>query len=215
VRASKGVHLVVPRDRIRLDTGLVVRTASSVRFVVPWDRRWIVGTTDTDWRLDKFHPAATRTDIDYLLERANAVLAAPLGHDDVEGVYAGLRPLLEGESAESSRLSREHTVAVPSGLVAVAGGKYTTYRVMARDDIDVVARALDFRVPESPTEHVPLLGAVGYHALWNRGRQLAARSGLHIARIERLLGRYGALIEDLLLAIESRPALAEPLTGYR
>jgi glycerol-3-phosphate dehydrogenase len=214
VRASKGVHLVVPRDRIRLDTGLILRTTSSVLLVIPWGRHWIVGTTDTDWHLDRFHPAATRTDIEYLLDQVNAVLVTPLTHDDIEGVYAGLRPLLAGESEETSELSRQHTVAVPMpGLVAVAGGKYTTYRVMARDAIDVVARELDRLVPESPTERLPLLGAFGYQALWNRRSQLAARSGLHVARIERLLGRYGALIEDLLLAIEREPALADALPG--
>ena len=58
VRASKGIHLVVPRDRIQLDTGLILRTEKSVLFVIPWGRHWIVGTTDTDWELDKAHPAA-------------------------------------------------------------------------------------------------------------------------------------------------------------
>jgi len=214
VRASKGVHLVVPRDRVQLDTGLILRTQTSVLFIIPWGRHWLLGTTDTDWRLDKFHPAATRADIDYVLERANAVLAAPLGHEDVQGVFAGLRPLLEGESEEASRLSREHTVAVPiPGLVAVAGGKYTTYRVMAKDAIDAVVRGLGERVPESPTERIPLLGAVGYQATWNRRRQLAASSGLHLVRIEHLLGRYGVLIEDLLLEIDRRPELADVLPG--
>ena len=69
VRASKGVHLVVPRDRLQLDTGLILRTETSVLFVIPWGRHWIVGTTDTDWELDKAHPAARRTDIDYVLEQ--------------------------------------------------------------------------------------------------------------------------------------------------
>jgi glycerol-3-phosphate dehydrogenase len=214
VRASKGVHLVVPRDRVQLDTGVILRTQTSVLFLIPWGRHWLLGTTDTDWRLDKFHPAATRADIDYVLERANAVLAVPLRHDDVEGVFAGLRPLLEGESEEASRLSREHTVAAPvPGLVAVAGGKYTTYRIMAKDAIDAVVRGLGQSVPESPTEHVPLLGAVGYQALWNRRRQLAASSGLHLVRIEHLLGRYGVLTEELLMEIERRPELARVLPG--
>ena len=214
VRASKGIHLVVPRDRVQLDTGVILRTPTSVLFIIPWGRHWLLGTTDTDWELDKFHPAATQADIDYVLERANAVLAAPLGHDDVEGVYAGLRPLLEGESEAASQLSREHTVAVPvPGLVAVAGGKYTTYRIMARDAIDAVVRGLGESVPPSPTEHVPLLGAVGFRAVWNRRRQLAEASGLHLARIEHLLGRYGVLIEDLLAEIERRPDLAEVLPG--
>jgi len=144
VRASKGIHLVVPRDRIRGDSGLILRTEKSVLFVIPWGRHWIIGTTDTDWSLDKAHPAASAADIDYLLEHVNTVLKEPLTHEDVEGVYAGLRPLLSGESESTSKLSREHAVAhtVP-GLVVVAGGKYTTYRVMARDAVDEAVRAID------------------------------------------------------------------------
>ena len=214
VRASKGVHLVVPRDRLQLDTGLILRTESSVLFVIPWGRHWIVGTTDTGWELDKHHPAATKKDIDYVLEQANRVLTSPLTHEDVQGVYAGLRPLLEGESDEISQLSREHSVAVPTpGVVAVAGGKYTTYRVMAEDAIDVAARGLEARVPPSPTETVELLGAAGFKALWNRRHRLAEDSGLHLARVEHLLGRYGALIDDLFALIAEDESLGEPLDG--
>src|SRR4051794_24190182 len=214
VRASKGVHLVVPRDRLQLDTGLILRTETSVLFVIPWGRHWIVGTTDTDWALDKAHPAASATDIDYVLERVNRVLAQPLTREDVEGVYAGLRPLLTGESESTSQLSREHTVAVPvPGLVAVAGGKYTTYRIMARDAIDAVARGLDRAVPPSATHVTPLLGADGFQALWNRRERLAATSGVHVARIEHLLRRYGTLTEELLALIATDRGLARPLPG--
>ena len=133
VRASKGVHIVVPRDRIVSEVAIILRTEKSVLFVIPWGTHWIIGTTDTDWNLDLAHPAATKADIDYILGHVNTVLATPLTHDDIDGVYAGLRPLLAGESEETSKLSREHAVAVPApGLVAIAGGKYTTYRVMAR-----------------------------------------------------------------------------------
>ena len=111
VRASKGIHLVVPRDRIQSAMGMILRTEKSVLFVIPWGRHWLIGTTDTDWNLDKAHPAATAADIDYLLEHVNAVLAVPLTREDVEGVYAGLRPLLAGESDQTSKLSREHIVA--------------------------------------------------------------------------------------------------------
>jgi glycerol-3-phosphate dehydrogenase len=214
VRASKGVHLVVPRDRLQLDTGLILRTETSVLFVIPWGRHWIIGTTDTEWSLDKQHPAASRTDIDYLLARVNAVVTQPLGHEDVEGVYAGLRPLLAGESESTSRLSREHTVAVPTpGLVAVAGGKYTTYRVMARDAIDAVARGLDRSAPPSVTDTTALLGASGFRALWNRRERIADASGLHVVRVEHLLRRYGSRIDDLLDALRERPELASPLPG--
>ena len=212
VRASKGVHLVVPRDRLMLDTGLILRTEKSVLFVIPWGRHWIIGTTDTDWELSKAHPAASGSDIDYILEHVNSVLNEPLRREDVEGVYAGLRPLLSGESEESSQLSREHSVATPvPGLVVVAGGKYTTYRVMAKDAIDQAARTLDQRVPRCTTEDVPLVGAEGFPALWNQRHAIAERSGLHVARVEHLLGRYGSAIEEVLDLLAQRPELAEPL----
>lgn len=214
VRSSKGIHLVVPRDRFRSKYGLLLRTAKSVLFVIPWGRHWLIGTTDTDWELDKAHPAATAADIDYLLEQVNRVLKTPLTRDDVEGVFAGLRPLLAGESDETSKLSREHLVAQPvPGLVMVAGGKWTTYRVMAKDAIDAAADALDGRVPESITHDVPLLGAEGYKAAWNRRSRVARAFDVHPTRIEHLLRRYGSLTGELLDLIRERPELADPLPG--
>ena len=114
-----------------------------------------------------------------MLEHVNRVLRSPLTHEDVEGVYAGLRPLLSGESDSTSKLSREHVVGHPApGLVVVAGGKYTTYRVMAEDAVDEAVRALDPRVPASCTDQVPLVGADGWPAVWNARHDLAASSGL-------------------------------------
>jgi glycerol-3-phosphate dehydrogenase len=214
VRASKGVHLVVPRDRIHSSTGIILRTPVSVLFVIPWGRHWIIGTTDTDWSLDKAHPAASRTDIDYVLGQLNKILAVPLTRDDVEGVYAGLRPLLAGESESTSKLSREHTVAHPvPGLVMIAGGKYTTYRIMARDAVDAVAHGLDGKVAPSCTETIPLAGADGYQALWNSRYALARSSGLHVARIEHLLHRYGSMLSEVLELIGADPGLGKPLAG--
>jgi glycerol-3-phosphate dehydrogenase len=214
VRASKGVHLVVPRDRLQSATGLILRTATSVLFVIPWGRHWIIGTTDTDWSLDLAHPAASARDIDYLLEQVNSVLSAPLSRADVEGVYAGLRPLLSGESESTSKLSREHVVGHPvPGLVVVAGGKYTTYRVMAKDAVDEAVRGMDQFVPASCTDTIALAGAAGFEGVRNQRHRLAAQSGLHLARIEHLLGRYGSLIHDLLALIAADPALAQPLPG--
>jgi len=214
VRASKGVHLLIPRDRLQLDTGLILRTEKSVLFVIPWGRHWIVGTTDTDWELDRAHPAASRSDIDYIFEHVNKVLREPLTHEDVEGVYAGLRPLLSHESESTSKLSREHTVAVPvPGLVAIAGGKYTTYRVMAKDAVDAAARSMEMRVPPSITHETPLVGADGYFALRNRKEALAAETGLHPARIEHLLNRFGSRIFELTAEIARDPELAQPLPG--
>ncbi|WP_307870408.1 glycerol-3-phosphate dehydrogenase [Saccharopolyspora endophytica] len=212
VRSSKGVHIVVPRDRIVAETGMILRTEKSVLFVIPWGNHWIIGTTDTDWHLDLAHPSATKADIDYLLEHVNSVLATPLTHDDIEGVYAGLRPLLAGESEESSKLSREHAVArVAPGLVAIAGGKYTTYRVMAADAVDAVSPDVPGRMASSITDQVPLIGADGYHALVNQADQLAGAHGLHPYRIRHLLDRYGSEIHEVLSAGDERPDLLKPV----
>ena len=212
VRASKGVHIVVPRDRIVAESGLILRTEKSVLFVIPWRNHWIVGTTDTDWKLDLAHPAATKADIDYILNHVNTVLATPLTHDDIEGVYAGLRPLLAGENESTSKLSREHAVArVAPGLVAIAGGKYTTYRVMAADAVDAAGADLTGRLQPSITDKVPLLGADGYYALVNQADQLATRHGLHPYRVRHLLDRYGSLVHEVLAVADGDPELLRPL----
>ncbi|GLY23486.1 FAD-dependent oxidoreductase [Micromonospora sp. NBRC 101691] len=213
VRASKGVHLVVPRSAITGETGLILRTPTSVLFVIPWGGHWIIGTTDTDWRLDRSHPAASARDIDYLLQQVNTVLDKPLTTDDIEGVYAGLRPLLSGEADSTSKLSREHAVVEPMlGLLLVAGGKYTTYRVMAGDVVDRAARRLG-NVRPSRTADLPLLGADGYAAMWRDRADLARRHGVPVGVVEHLLERYGSLTLDLLALIAADPLLAAPLAG--
>lgn len=212
VEASKGVHLVVPKDRIRSEAGFITKTEKSVLFVIPWGRHWIIGTTDTPWDLDKAHPAASRADIDYVLGHVNTLLKDPLDRDDVEGVYAGLRPLLKGETEPTSRISREHTVVAPvPGLVMIAGGKLTTYRVMAKDAVDAAAASLDGGARPSITDRVPLLGAHGFETRTNQRAALARTSGLHISRIDHLLGRYGGMIDEVLDLLIDDPALAEPL----
>jgi glycerol-3-phosphate dehydrogenase len=214
VRASKGVHLVVPRDRIASETGMILRTDRSVLFVIPWGNRWLVGTTDTDWELDKAHPAASSADINYLLDQVNRVLAVPLTRDDILGVYAGLRPLLAGESEDTSQLSREHSVSRPvPGLVAVAGGKYTTYRIMARDTVDAAGEDLDGRLAPCVTDQTPLVGADGYRALVNSTEAGAAEHGVPVWRYRRLLERYGSEVGEVLAAAQKRPELMTPVPG--
>lgn len=213
VRASKGVHIVVPRDRVVSEAAIILRTEKSVLFVIPWGGHWIIGTTDTDWNLDLAHPAATKADIDYILGQVNKVLVTPLTHDDIDGVYAGLRPLLAGESDETSKLSREHAVArVAPGLVAIAGGKYTTYRVMAEDAVDLAAEDVPARVASSITEKVPLVGADGYFALVNQTVQVGEQYGLHPYRVKHLLDRYGSLIHEVLGLADEAPELLAPIT---
>ncbi|WP_344968485.1 glycerol-3-phosphate dehydrogenase/oxidase [Streptosporangium fragile] len=214
VKASKGVHIMVPREKIRSDISLFVRAEDSVLFVRSWGRHWLIGTTDTAWTAGLDHPAATSADIDYLLRNVNAVLETELTRDDVDGVFAGLRPLIRGNAGTTSKLSREHAVetSVP-GFTTVTGGKYTTYRVMAKDAIDEAVKGLGRRVPPSRTESVPLIGAVGYAETRARRAQLAASGGLTPAQVDHLLGRYGSLTEDLIAMIVERPELGRPIDG--
>lgn len=205
VTSSKGVHLVVPRKCIDSRTGVLLRTEVSVLFVIPWGDHWVIGTTDTPWSLRRAHPAASRSDLDYLLRWANTVLTRPLTQDDIVGVYAGLRPLLGGESEDTSKLSREHAVLDGGdGMITIAGGKYTTYRLMAKDAVDAVARYMGRPVPESRTERVPLLGALGID-------HITRPANFEAAQWDRLMGRYGSLAVDLFELMTERPELGRPL----
>jgi glycerol-3-phosphate dehydrogenase len=224
VRASKGVHLVVPRSAITGEAGLILRTPTSVLFVMPWGGHWIIGTTDTDWTLDRAHPAASARDIHYLLDQVNQVLDRPVSTEDIEGVYAGLRPLLAREARagrsphsvdeSTSALSREHAVVEPMlGLMLVAGGKYTTYRVMAADVVDRAARRLGGSVRPSRTADLPLLGADGYAPMWRDRLDLARRHGVPAGVFEHLLERYGSLAVPVLALAQADPELSRPLDG--
>lgn len=214
VRASKGIHLVVPRERISGQSGLFLQTERSVLFFIPWSRYWIIGTTDTPWNLDLGHPVATATDIDYVLDHANAVLTTRLTRDDVIGWYAGLRPLLQPgtkSAGDTASVSREHTVASPvPGLTVVGGGKLTTYRVMAQDAVDF---ALGDRTAELPsiTDQIPLLGAVGQAATRRQMPALRERFGWSAQLTDHLLHRYGSLVDQLLELVDEDPSLARPL----
>lgn len=214
VRASKGIHLVVPRSAITGDAGLILRTPTSVLFVLPWGGHWIIGTTDTDWSLDRAHPAASAHDIGYLLTQVNQVLDRPLTPANIEGVYAGLRPLLAGEDDATSALSREHAVVEPMlGLFLVAGGKLTTYRVMAADVIDRAVRRLPGLARRSGTRRLPLLGADGYGAMWRDRAWLAHRHRVEVGVAEHLLERYGSMAPEVLAVADESPEFAEPLAG--
>lgn len=212
VRAAKGVHIVVPRACIEGDSGIVLRTPRSVLFIIPWGAHWLIGTTDTDWEYDRAHPAASQADIDYILEQANAALERPLTEDDIVGVYAGLRPLVSGEADDTAKLSREHAVAQPvKGLISIAGGKYTTYRVMAADTIDMVAEGLDHDVPPSCTEDVTVVGSEGWAGWADRAPELAARHRLPEPLVTRLLWRHGSRITDVLSMADEDPSLTTVL----
>ncbi|WP_407319082.1 glycerol-3-phosphate dehydrogenase/oxidase [Isoptericola halotolerans] len=214
VLASKGIHIVVPRERIKGTVGLILQTEKSVLFIIPWSRYWVIGTTDTPWEQDPVHPVANASDIDYVLDHANAVLAHPLTRDDIIGTYAGLRPLLQPGTKEgtgSSKVSREHTVASPApGLTVIAGGKLTTYRVMAKDAVDFAIGQRAHALP-SVTHQIPLVGAVGLSAVRRQARAWSQRYRWSPAMLDHLLHRYGSALRELVTLCEEDPSLARPL----
>lgn len=213
VLASKGIHLVVERDRIKGETGLFLRTEKSVLFIIPWQRYWVIGTTDTVWESERLHPVATATDIDYVLEQANSVLASNLTREDVVSTWAGLRPLLQPAAATSStKVSREHTVSeVTPGLVVIAGGKLTTYRAMAEDAVDFALGPVTAKQIPSVTADTPIVGGSALAAARADLARRAETMGWDDARVEHLIGRYGSTVADLFGLIADRPEWGLPL----
>ena len=212
VRRSKGIHLVIPRRAFRSSTAVITRTPHSVLFLLPWSEHWLVGTTDTDDEGPRESPGVTPEDVDYLLGQANRWVTRPLVVEDVVGVYAGLRPLLSAGHGQTTELSREHAVMRPvPGFVAIAGGKYTTYRVMAADAVDAVAEQLPEPTPPCRTDTIPLVGAEGFRAQWAARVRRARQAGLEVQAVERLLRRHGDRTDDVLALVAADPALGRPL----
>ena len=213
VTMSKGAHIVVPGSAIKSDAGIIIKTPVSVLFLIPWGDKWIVGTTDTPYEGDRAEPFATQEDVQYILDQANRVLKPKLRAKDIIGVYAGLRPLVANKkSATTTKLSREHTVDRPApGFVSIAGGKYTTYRVMAEDVIDRAVLELRRVTKDSVTEKLPLVGADGYFALEQQKERIALENGLTVETVTHLLNRHGSLISEILMIIKEQPKLAKRL----
>ena len=211
VTMSKGVHIVLPGSAIKSDAGIILKTPVSVLFIIPWADKWIVGTTDTPYTGDRAEPFANREDVQYIVDQANRVLTPQIKIDEIIGVYAGLRPLVaNNKGSVTTKLSREHTVDRPApGFVSIAGGKYTTYRIMGRDVIDLAINELRKLSPESVTEKLPLIGADGYFALVQQIEPIADESGLDSQTVTHLLNRYGSLISEILDLIKADPSLAK------
>ena len=213
VRMSKGSHIVVPKSAINSQSGVIIKTDLSVLFIIPWGEQWIVGTTDTDYQESKEEPLASSDDVSYIINQANRVLEPKLRRDQVIGVFAGLRPLVSTDpDSPTTKLSREHVVDSPTpGFVSIAGGKYTTYRVMAEDAVDEAVNHLRRIVPDSTTENLAIIGAEGYSVLINKIPKLAKEYGLAEETIRHLLDRYGSLFEEVLAQAKDDSTLLEPL----
>ncbi len=215
VTMSKGVHIVLPGSAIKSEAGIILKTPVSVLFIIPWADKWIVGTTDTPYTGDRTEPFASREDVQYIVDQANRVLTPLINVDEIIGVYAGLRPLVSNnKNSVTTKLSREHTVDRPApGFVSIAGGKYTTYRIMGRDVIDLAVNELRKLTPESVTDKLPLVGADGYFALVQQVDRIALESGLSVETVTHLLNRYGSMINEILELVKETPSLAKKLSA--
>jgi glycerol-3-phosphate dehydrogenase len=214
VKMSKGIHIVLPGHAIKAEEGIIIKTAVSVLFIIPWKNQWMIGTTDTEYLGDPNEPLADRSDVQYIIEQANRVLSPRISSEQVTGVFAGLRPLVANKKdVETTKLSREHTVDRPvPGFVSLAGGKYTTYRVMAKDAVDMATNDITKLTNESITSKLPIIGTDGYWALTQQVDDLADRYNLKSETIIHLLNRYGSDISDLLDLISDDRKLATPIS---
>jgi glycerol-3-phosphate dehydrogenase len=214
LRVTKGVHLVLPRERVGNCNAVVLHTVRDGRiiFVIPWDEHTLVGTTDTDYEGLPDGVTVEEGDVDYLLETVNFYFPrSRLGPRDVVGSFAGLRPLVDGGRVQGppSRVSREEAVFESrSGLISLAGGKLTTYRRVAVKVVERVARRLRERFGietrrNSGTHSLPLPGGGSPPALAEAPAEIA----------ELLLRRYGSRAAQILALLRTAPGLAAKLAS--
>jgi len=209
IRPAKGIHITVPWEKVGNDIAVVIPVPKDKRslFVVPWGRRpdgtfehTYVGTTDTDYEGPLEDPPCTAEDVAYVLKALNHTVTTEVTTEDVTGVWAGLRPLVKrATSGRTADLSRRHQVTNGSaGVIAITGGKLTTYREMAEDTVDAVVRRLDQRT-RCRTKRLKLFGADGYE-------EPPEDSPEH-----HLAVRYGTLGATVRGLVDVDPSLAEPL----
>ncbi len=179
---------------------MTLRIPGRVAFLVPWPRHWLIGTTDKPYHGPVDRPAASAEDVDELLGTVNGALDIELTRDDVVGTYAGLRPLIAPSDASTTvKVSREHRVSVEGeGLVRVSGGKYTTYRLMARDAVDAVLGGTEARRRPSTTAELPILGAAARADLDALAARLAATGAASPDVATSLVDRHGTEAERVL-----------------
>lgn len=163
IRPSQGVHLVLDRDFLPGDDAILVPHTSDGRvlFAIPWHEKVVVGTTDTPVTEVHLEPKATEEEVHFILNTAGIYLQKAPTLSDVRSVFAGIRPLVSSTKKKGSTasVSRDHTLEIsPSGLVSIAGGKWTTYRKMAEDVVDQAATLAGLPQVSCPTKNLPIHG---------------------------------------------------------
>ncbi|MEO5919040.1 MAG: glycerol-3-phosphate dehydrogenase/oxidase [Candidatus Limnocylindrales bacterium] len=196
---SRGAHIVIRRDRMQLAGGMTLRIPGRVVFIIPWPNHWLIGTTDHQDERPPSHPTALDEDVDELLGVVNHRMTLGLSRDDILGTYAGLRPLVGEVGGSTVKASREHKVTTgPTGVVRIGGGKYTTYRVMARDTIDAALGTAGARARPSGTHELPLVGAASVVDLSVLAARLEREAGLSATLVRRLVDRHGTEAQDVV-----------------
>ena len=215
---SRGAHLVVRRERIPNQMGLTIRVPGKIVFLVPWPDHWLIGTTDAPFAGPAERPSAAGWEVDRLLATVNATMDVGLTRADVVGTYAGLRPLIAPSDGSTVKASREHRVTVePNGVVRIGGGKYTTYRVMARDVIDTVLGRDEARQRPSDTAERRLVGAADTDALARIAGELSTIAAVRAVGTEtasRLVARHGTEA-PAVVALGAELDLLRPLVPGR
>jgi len=210
MRPTKGIHIIVPREKIGGDSAVAFPAHSDGRlmFVIPWGQFSIVGTTDTDFSGDFDHVYADAADVDYVIAAAqHAFPGAPLQKADVISTYAGLRPLVLQQGKSATKTSREHEIwTTPSGLVTIAGGKLTTYRSMAEELVNLVEKRLraEFSIASRRaclTARVPLVEV----------EPTASPDGLPPDVMEHLIHAHGPEMGRVLELARRDPQLLKPI----
>ncbi len=227
LRTTKGVHLVVDRERLPLRHAVVCSHPDDRRvlFAIPWGDRSYIGTTDTDYEGDPADVACTAADVHYLLACMGRYFpGARLGTADIVATWAGLRPLISGGGTASS-VSREHEILVDAdGLITIAGGKLTTYRKMGAEVVDrAVAMlrltgALQKPLSEAYTARHALPGAVGWPEDDDASRVetlVRAAAPMDDVVVANLVATYGTRAVDVAQLVAADPTLGEPLVPDR
>ena len=191
ISPSTGVHIVLPKEFLPRGTAIMVphTTDGRVLFAIPWHQCVVVGTTDNPVDEILLEPKPTREEVDFILENARRYLEKPPELTDVLSVFSGIRPLVKAGSGENTAaLSRDHTISVSkSGLVTMAGGKWTTYRHMAEDLINTAETLGGLDNRKCITKN---LNIHGYHQHAAQFGELA-HYGSDAAEVRRLLGKHG------------------------
>jgi glycerol-3-phosphate dehydrogenase len=218
LRPAKGIHLVLPRERIPVTAGVVLPSVSRDRrsiFAVPaWGDRVVLGTTDTEFAGSLDAPAVAAEDVAYILKAANWSLGLELRAEDVVSAWAGLRPLRAGAGGPetpTADLSRKHHLSISrGGLVTITGGKLTTYRRMAADTVDLVCSRLG-NGARARTKRLTIGLDRPLAGLEQETREIAARLSLGERVADHLVSHYGDRAPALLELVARSPDLGEPL----